>query len=63
MQPSEPHDAPLVPEAPTTETPAVFTDGGDRPDRPPFDRPPRTEYATEAERDTETIAPGVADLR
>lgn len=62
MQPSQ-HDAPFVPEAPATETPTLYTDGGDRPDRPLFDRPPRTDYATEETRDTETILPGVADLR
>lgn len=63
MQSSEPYDAPLVPESPTTETPTLYTDGGDRSERRPFDRPPRTDYASPATRHREEIEPGAADLR
>jgi hypothetical protein len=64
MQPSQ-HDAPLVPESPATETetPTAYADGGDRPERRRFDRPPRTDYAREETRHREEIEPGAADLR
>ncbi|MFT4883528.1 MAG: hypothetical protein ACI8U4_001035 [Natronomonas sp.] len=63
MQPFEPHDAPLVPESSTTETPTIYADGGDQPERRPFDRPPRTDYAAPTTRHREEIEPGAADLR
>jgi hypothetical protein len=62
MQPPQ-HDAPLVPESPTTETPTVYADGGGRSDARPFDRPPRTDYAAPETRHREEIEPGAADLR
>jgi hypothetical protein len=68
MQPPY-YDAPLVPESLTTETPTLYADGGDhadggdRPDRRPFDRPPETDYASPATRHREEIEPGAADLR
>lgn len=71
MQSPETPDAPIVPNvtAATDEQPheetatSLTTDGGRRPPERPFDRPPRTDHATEYTRDQEEIEPFVADLR
>ena len=68
MQSPDTTDAPIVPyvadETAPTRTPSITTasDGG-RPAGRPFDRPPRTDHATEYTRDEEEIEPFVADLR
>lgn len=57
-------DAPLVPPIDTDATePTARTDGGRDPPENAFDRPPRTDYASEYTRDEEEIEPFVADLR
>lgn len=68
MQPRDTTDAPIVPyvtettdsESADSET---ATDGGYRPAESGFERPPRTDYASEYTRDEEEIEPLVADLR
>lgn len=62
MQNPETHDAPIVPRAPSTETPPVYADGGSRSSSRPFDRPPATDHTTEYERGRAEIEPAVADL-
>lgn len=67
MQSPDTTDAPLVPIVSTVSDSAsdapLASDGGRRPSARPFDRPPRTDYATEYTRDEEEIEPFVADLR
>ena len=63
---TETADAPLVPHvtdaATDADTTTVASDGG-RPATETFDRPPRTDYATDYTRDEEEIEPFVPDLR
>lgn len=69
MQSPDTTDAPLVPDVSTgsdRDPPAsdpTVSDGGRRSAARPFDRPPRTDYASEYTRDAEEIEPFVADLR
>jgi hypothetical protein len=66
MQSPDTHDdAPLVPYTPdrTEAESTTRTDGGPRTAVSDFDRPPRTDYASEYTRDAEEIEPFVADLR
>jgi hypothetical protein len=66
MQPPDTTDAPIVPPVSTdseTDSGAPLASDGGRPSSRPFDRPPRTDYATEYTRDEEEIEPLVADLR
>ena len=71
MQSPDTIDAPIVPHLSTDAEsesgadpgPSLASDGGRRPPTRTFDRPPRTDYATEYTRDREEIEPLVADLR
>lgn len=69
MQSPDTIDAPIVPyvstdaESETGASDSLASDGGRHPSVRTFDRPPRTDYATEYTRDEEEIEPFVADLR
>ena len=69
MQQPDTTDAPLVPNVSTDSDrdaepgDPLASDGGRRSPARPFDRPPKTDYASEYTRDAEEIEPLVADLR